>query len=90
MYREQEFHFVFEQGVLKPEDAIDLPEGARGIARIRETNGEAADFWAKPSIDQLRKEQGTLPVRRIEDLAGDWPEEDPINEFLDNLERGRR
>lgn len=36
MYREQEFPFIYERGVLRPEGHVDLPEGTRGIARIRE------------------------------------------------------
>lgn len=40
MYREQDIPFVYEHGVLKPEVEVDLPEGARGIARvIKEING---------------------------------------------------
>ncbi len=35
MYREQEFHFIYEHGVLRPEGWLVLPEGARGIAHIR-------------------------------------------------------
>lgn len=37
MYREQEFPFVFEHGVLRPEGRVDLPEGSRGIAHVRES-----------------------------------------------------
>ena len=36
MYREQEFPFIYEHGVLRPQGPVDLPEGARGIARVRE------------------------------------------------------
>jgi predicted DNA-binding antitoxin AbrB/MazE fold protein len=89
MYREQEFQFVYEHGVLRPEGRLDLPEGARGIAHIREVNGAAAGFWATPTIDELRRQQGTLPVRRVEELAGDWPADDSLDEFLDSVRRGR-
>lgn len=41
MYREQEVPFVYEEGVLKPEGHVDLPEGARGIAHIRETRSSS-------------------------------------------------
>jgi len=37
--REQEVHFVYENGVLRPDEPVDLPEGARGVARIVETQG---------------------------------------------------
>jgi predicted DNA-binding antitoxin AbrB/MazE fold protein len=36
MHRGQDIPFVYEHGVLKPEGHVDLPEGARGIARIIE------------------------------------------------------
>ncbi len=35
MDREQDIHFVYENGVLKPEEPVNLPDGARGIAHIR-------------------------------------------------------
>jgi len=38
MDREQEVHFVYENGVLRPDEPVDLPEGARGVARIFETH----------------------------------------------------
>ena len=35
MDREQDIHFVYENGVLRPEEPVDLPDGTRGIAHIR-------------------------------------------------------
>lgn len=90
MYREQDIPFVYESGVLKPQGHVDLPEGARGIAHIRDVNGGAAGFWANPTIQQLKQQQGTLPVHRLDDLAGDWPEEDSLDEFLDGVRHGRQ
>lgn len=37
MDREQDIHFVYENGVLRPEEPVNLPEGARGVAHIRTT-----------------------------------------------------
>jgi len=92
--REQDIPFIYENGVLRPEGPVDFPEGARGIAHIREVNGgtppTSSGFWSSPTIDQLRKQQGTLPLRRPEDLAGDWPAEDSLDEFLDSVRHGRR
>lgn len=90
MYREQEFHFVYEHGVLRPEGRLDLPEGARGIAHIRgETPNGTDSFWDHRTIDQLATEQGVGPVRSIDDLVGDWPAEESVDEFLDMVRRGR-
>lgn len=65
MYREQEIPFVYEHGVLKPEGHIDLPEGARGIAHIRET-----DASVKPKQGPARR-RALEVIRRIGD-SGDF------------------
>lgn len=58
MDREQEVHFVYENGVLRPEEPVDLPEGARGVARILETQGAA-----RRESDARRRALAT--IRRI-------------------------
>lgn len=35
MDREQDIHFIYENGVLRPEEPVNLAEGTRGIAHIR-------------------------------------------------------
>ena len=55
MYRDQEIPFIYEHGVLKPEGHVDLPEGARGIAHIRET----------PPAGGLSRQQALEGIRRI-------------------------
>lgn len=37
MDREQDIPFIYEDGVLKPQGPVNFPDGARGIAHIRET-----------------------------------------------------
>ena len=51
---------------------------------------ERDPFWHGKSIDVLATEQGVKPLRSLEDLRGDWPEEDSIDEFLAELRRWRR
>ncbi len=58
MYREQEFHFVYEDGVLRPEGRLDLPEGARGVARIREESHDEVS-------DQRDRRRALDAIRRI-------------------------
>lgn len=59
MDREQDIRFVFENGVLRPEDAVNLPEGARGIAHIRATSipgrPEDRNAWLKAQEGALAK-----------------------------------
>jgi predicted DNA-binding antitoxin AbrB/MazE fold protein len=54
MDREQDIHFVYENGVLRPEEPVNLPEGARGVAHIRSpvpdtdlTSAEDSGAWLK-------------------------------------------
>ncbi|MGH7132537.1 MAG: antitoxin family protein [Phycisphaerales bacterium] len=53
MDRDQDIPFIYEGGVLKPEGAVDLPEGARGIARVR------ADAWnaeiGRRAMEEIRR-----------------------------------
>jgi predicted DNA-binding antitoxin AbrB/MazE fold protein len=53
MDREQDIHFVFENGVLRPEEPVNLPEGTRGVAHIRASDpgsvpqSEDSGAWLK-------------------------------------------
>lgn len=57
MYREQEIHFVYEDGVLKPDERLDMPDGSRGVARIL---SDGAD----PS-PAARRSQALATIRRV-------------------------
>ena len=57
-----------------PEDYVRLLERVQQEARRQKAHARA---W------ELARQQGVKPIRRIEDLRGDfWPEEDSIDEFL--------
>lgn len=58
MDREQEVHFVYENGVLRPDEPVDLPEGARGVARILETRDSA-------HRDSESRRRALATIRRI-------------------------
>lgn len=55
MYREQEFNFVYEDGVLRPEGRLDLPDGARGIAHIREAALPGGNASRRRAIEAIRR-----------------------------------
>ncbi|MCC6322993.1 MAG: antitoxin family protein [Phycisphaerales bacterium] len=55
MDREQEFHFVYEHGVLRPEEQLDLPEGTHGIAHIRETTARSDGGARKRALESIRR-----------------------------------
>lgn len=48
-------------------------------------------FWDNLSADELARRQGVKPVENLDDLKGDWPEGESVDEFLDLVRevRGR-
>ncbi len=50
-----------------------------------------SSFWLGATLGQLAKAQGVRPVRKLEDLYGDfWPDEDYIDEAIRGLDELRR
>jgi hypothetical protein len=62
---------------------VPLPEGTR--VRVEPSNG----FWQNKTIDELAREQRVQPIAAIEDLAGEWPEDDSIEEMLALIRKSR-
>ncbi|MEK6701785.1 MAG: antitoxin family protein [Planctomycetota bacterium] len=55
MDREQDISFVFENGVLRPDGPVDLPEGARGVAHIRESSVRPDSKARDRAIEAIRR-----------------------------------
>lgn len=79
MDRDQEIPFVYEGGMLRPEGPVDLPEGAHGIARIREVTQRGAN---PPGIDgrAAMKEVRRISDSRAFDSAGTRLNRDQMHE----------
>ena len=70
---------------------LDAPAGLPVGTPVRvEVAGADSSFWRNKSVSDLACEQGLAPVSNLEDLAGDWPEEDSIDEFLAFIREARR
>ncbi|HEY3260229.1 MAG TPA: antitoxin family protein [Pseudonocardiaceae bacterium] len=90
-----DFHGVFENGVVRPTESVALPDGTEvechavaqtdrsGVAEL------SREFFANLSIEELARQQGVGAVQTLEALAGDWPDEDSLDEFLAFLRRVR-
>jgi len=74
-------------GVAVPDTPVMLPEGTP--VRI-EAERIDSEFWQNKSIEELAREQGVKPIQSLDDLAGDWPPEDSIDEFLAFIREARR
>ena len=46
-------------------------------------------FDALPDLEALARVQGISPVRDIRDLAGDWPEDESVEDFIAAATEGR-
>ena len=97
MDREQDIPFVYENGELRFENPLTLPEGTRGFIHVTSDTSahnslgfDPREFWKNKSIADLMAEQNVRPGARLSDLRGDWPPEDSIDEFLAEVRKGRR
>lgn len=69
-----------KNGVAILDTPADLPDGTAVRIEIEPDNG---DFWRGKSVAELAQEQNVCPPRSLDDLAGDWPKEDSVDEFFD-------
>ncbi len=75
-----------KNGVAVLEGCADLPEGTAVVIQPAATFG----FSENLSIAQLMARQQVSPVSGASDLAGDWPSEDSLDEFLAAVREDRR
>jgi hypothetical protein len=73
-------------GVAVLDTPVDLPDGTR--VRIDVERG-GSDFWQDKTIDDFAREQRVQPIRDLDELAGDWPDEDSVDELLALLRKVR-
>ena len=64
---------------------IEIVDGAS----IGTDRGSSGGFWENLTVEQLAERHGSLPPRTLDDLVGDWPEGDSLDEFLRTVRRMR-
>jgi hypothetical protein len=74
-------------GVAVLDERVALPDGTP--VRV-EVDGLPGDFWANKSIEDLAREQGVKPIQSVGELAGEWPPEETVDEFLAFIREARR
>ncbi len=75
-----------KNGVAVLDDAATLPDGTPVRVEVERLD---SDFWNGKSVEELAREQGVKPCVDPADLAGDWPPEDSIDDFLALIKRSR-
>lgn len=73
-------------GVAVLDQAVSLPDGTPVRIEVERIDG---DVWRGKSVEELAREQGVQPVKNLDDLAGDWPEDESVDEFLALIRRSR-
>ncbi len=81
------FRGHIRNGVAVLDTPVALPDGTEVRVEVERVNSQ---FWQNASADELVRQQGIKPIQSIDELAGDWPEEDSIEEFLAFIREARR
>jgi hypothetical protein len=74
-----------KNGVAVLDQKIDLPEGTPVVIQAATIFG----FHENLSVSQLLQRQQVLPVSHRNDLVGDWPAEDSLDDFLASVREAR-
>jgi len=75
-----------KNGVAVLDNAVRLPDGTP--VRIAIEPSDSA-FWRGKSIEELAREQQIQPVSDLDDLAGEWPDDESVDDFLVLIRRSR-
>ncbi|MEK6702707.1 MAG: hypothetical protein AABZ53_10620 [Planctomycetota bacterium] len=96
-----DFKGYVDKGWIKPTEPITLPDGtpvtfkrARPQAATntpsRIEKSKAIRGWRARSLKELASEQGVGPLKSLDQLAGDWPKNESVDEFLRSVRKGRK
>lgn len=80
------FRGHIKNGVAVLDGAPPLPDGTP--VRVEVERADAA-FWEGKSAEQLAREQGAKPATSVNDLAGEWPDDESVDDFLALIRGGR-
>ncbi len=95
-----DFRGYVDKGWIRPSEPISLPDGTpvtfsrattRGATGRLRGNGKAGPIggWKSRPLRDLVREQGSKPLRSLDDLAGDWPPGESIDALLRSVRKGR-
>ena len=76
-----------KNGVAVLDVPATLPDGTR--VRVEVEPG-GSEFWVGKSVEELASEQGIGSVKKLAELAIDWPQEESVDEFLALVREVRR
>ena len=81
------YHGHIRNGVAVLDTPVDLPDGTPVRIEVERLETE---FWRNKGVAELAQAQGVLAVTSLDELAGDWPEEDSVDDLLQLIREVRR
>lgn len=75
-----------KNGVAVLDAQIKLPDGTPVQVDIQPSD---SDFWRGKNVEETAQEQSVHPVADLDQLAGDWPENETVDDFLALIRRNR-
>jgi hypothetical protein len=98
-----EYRGKFEDGIVRPDDPVNLPNGTPvefhpvtrqgGTAERLPDELADADRLARSNrtIEDIAREQNVKPIRSLDELGGEWPDDkDDVDEFIRMTKESRR
>ncbi|HEX7376098.1 MAG TPA: antitoxin family protein [Pirellulales bacterium] len=85
-------HAVFEHGVFRPIEPVNLPELTHVEFEPRvvaDATKAPSSFWQPKPLDELAAEQGVTPATDLDAIADLWPADDDPDQLFDYLRRER-
>ena len=82
---------IFEHGVFRPIEPVELPERTRVEfePRVVDERATSESFWHTQSLDELAALQGVSPVTDLDEIGDFWPADDDPDELFDHIQRER-
>jgi hypothetical protein len=80
------YHGHMKNGEAVLDTTVGLPDGTPVRVEVERTD---PTFWQNKNVRQLAIEQGVKPCTDPADLAGDWPVDESIDDFLALIKRSR-
>jgi hypothetical protein len=75
-----------KNGVAVLDERVNLPDGTPVRIEVERID---ADFWRNRSAEELARAQGVEPCVDPDDLAGQWRDDEAIDDFLALIRRSR-
>ncbi len=75
-----------KNGMTVLDEPVDLPDGTPVRVEVHRID---SDFWDGKNAEELANERGVSPCVDPGDLAGDWREDESIDDFLALIRRSR-